>query len=49
MDNDEFPIEDPVALELLVNRQVLEYFDHGRESFKVHPALVKVLPKPPKP
>ncbi len=45
IDNDEFPIEDPVALELLVNRQVLEYFEHGRESFRVHPALAKVSPQ----
>jgi hypothetical protein len=44
-ENDEFPIDDPVALELLVNRQVLEYFNRARESFKVHPALAKVLPK----
>lgn len=42
----EFRTEDPVSLELLVNRQVLECFDHTRESFVVHPALAKVLPKP---
>jgi hypothetical protein len=44
-DNSEFPIEDSTAKDLLVNRQVLECFHHGRESFAVHPALVKVLPK----
>ncbi len=44
-DSGAFPIEDPVALELLVNRQVLEHFDRGRETFKVHPALAKVLSK----
>ena len=31
-DNGSFPIDDPSARELLVNRQVLEYFGHGRES-----------------
>jgi len=41
----EFPIQNPIALELLVNRQVLEYSRGGRESFAVHPALEKVLPK----
>jgi hypothetical protein len=40
-----FPIENPTALELLVNRQVLEYVSRNRESFAVHPALAKVLPK----
>ncbi len=40
-----FQVEDPIARELLVNRQVLEYFDRGREFFAVHPALAKVLPK----
>jgi hypothetical protein len=44
--NQEFPIEDSTARELLVNRQVLEYFRGGREFFDVHPALAKVLPKP---
>lgn len=44
--NNEFPIEDPVALELLVNRQVLECVERGREFFKVHPALERALPKP---
>jgi hypothetical protein len=41
----EFPIEDSTARELLVNRQVLEYFSRGQEFFAVHPALAKVLPK----
>jgi hypothetical protein len=45
--SNEFSIQDPTAQELLVNRQVLEYFDRGREFFAVHPALAKVLPKPP--
>ncbi|MGH9720922.1 MAG: hypothetical protein ACRD8O_11970 [Bryobacteraceae bacterium] len=44
-DKSEFPIEHPTARELLVNRQVLEYFSRGREFFAVHPALAKVLPK----
>jgi hypothetical protein len=44
-DNKAFPIEDSTARELLVNRQVLEYFSRGREFFAVHPALAKVLPK----
>jgi len=42
----EFPVENTTAKELLVNRQVLEYFKRGLESFAVHPALAKVLPKP---
>lgn len=41
----EFPLDDPVALQLLVNRQVLEHTKNGRETFTVHPALSKVLPK----
>jgi Holliday junction resolvasome RuvABC ATP-dependent DNA helicase subunit len=45
-ENDEFRIWDSTAKELLVNRQVLEYFSRGREHFAVHPALAKVLPKP---
>jgi len=45
-ENEEFNVDDPVSVALLVNRQVLEYFDRGRESFAVHPALAKVLPKP---
>jgi hypothetical protein len=40
-----FPVDQPVARELLVNRQVLEYCSRGREYFAVHPSLVKVLPK----
>jgi ABC-type dipeptide/oligopeptide/nickel transport system ATPase component len=44
--NDQFPMEDPTARELIVNRQVLEYCDRGRDYFAVHPALAKVLPKP---
>jgi hypothetical protein len=44
--NKEFPIANSNARELLVNRQVLEYFSGGREFFAVHPALAKVLPKP---
>lgn len=43
--NKEFPVNDPIALELLVNRQVLEFSGRQRGSFKVHPALAKVLPK----
>ena len=46
IDDGEFPIENSTALELLVNRQVLEYFKGWLESFAVHPALAKVLPKP---
>src|ERR1022692_1447558 len=41
-----FPIENSTARELLVNRQVLEYFKGGVDYFAVHPALAKVLPKP---
>ena len=40
-----FPVDEPVARELLVNRQVLEYYSRGREYFAVHPSLAKVLPK----
>lgn len=42
----EFPIENSTARELLVNRQVLEYFKGGVDYFAVHPALAKILPKP---
>jgi len=42
----EFPIENSTARELLVNRQVLEYFKGGADYFAVHPALTKILPKP---
>ncbi|MGB9456881.1 MAG: hypothetical protein WCB12_12610 [Bryobacteraceae bacterium] len=40
-----FEVRDSASRELLVNRQVLEHFSNGRESFVVHPALAKVLPK----
>jgi hypothetical protein len=40
-----FLVGDPASRELLVSRQVLEYFTNGRESFAIHPALAKVLPK----
>ena len=43
MDNEQFSIEDPIARALVINRQVLEYFNHGRDIFAVHPALVEVL------
>lgn len=43
MENEEFMLENPVSRELLVNRQVLEYFSNGRDSFAVHPALKEVL------
>jgi len=41
--NSKFSTENPVARELLINRQVLEYFNNHRDSFAVHPALVEVL------
>jgi len=44
-DDKAFPIQDSSAQELLVNRQVLEYFSRGQEFFAVHPALASVLPK----
>src|SRR5580658_4259872 len=37
----EFPMENSTARELLVNRQVLEYFRGGLDSFAVHPALAR--------
>jgi hypothetical protein len=43
MDNDEFSVENPISRELLINRQVLEYFSNGRDSFAVHPALAELL------
>jgi hypothetical protein len=46
VDEHQFPTEDPTARELLVNRQVLEYFSGNREFFAVHRALLKFLPKP---
>ena len=46
IDDRKFPIENSTARELLVNRQVLEYFKGGVDYFAVHPALAKILPKP---
>jgi ABC-type dipeptide/oligopeptide/nickel transport system ATPase component len=46
IDHGEFRIENSTAKELLVNRQVLEYFKGGVDYFAVHPALTKNLPKP---
>lgn len=43
MDNEGFSLEDPKSRELVVNRQVLEYFSQGRDFFAVHPALAEVL------
>jgi hypothetical protein len=43
MENEGFSVENPRFRELLVNRQVLEYFGDGGESFAVHPALAEVL------
>jgi hypothetical protein len=45
MDNEGFSAEDPTFRELLINRQVLEYFKNGSDSFAVHPALAEVLPE----
>jgi hypothetical protein len=45
IDDGKFPIENSTARELLVNRQVLEYFRGGVDYFAVHPALTKILPK----
>jgi hypothetical protein len=45
IEDDEFSTENPKARELLVNRQVLEYFRDGRDYFAVHPALADVLPE----
>lgn len=42
----EFLVDTSTAKELLVNRQVLEYFKSGVDYFAVHPALLKTLPKP---
>jgi hypothetical protein len=41
--NKGFSTEDPIAKQLLVNRQVLEYFNDQTGFFAVHPALVEVL------
>ena len=43
IDNRQFPLDNPVAKELLVNRQVLEYCTDGLDSFAVHPALEHIL------
>jgi hypothetical protein len=43
IDDAEFSIEDPIARALVINRQVLEYFNSGRDFFAVHPALVEAL------
>jgi hypothetical protein len=43
--HEEFPVDDPLALELIANRQVLEHFQRGRESFTVHPAVAKCMPE----
>jgi ABC-type dipeptide/oligopeptide/nickel transport system ATPase component len=42
-DDLEFSIEDPIARALVINRQVLEYFNGGRDFFSVHPALAEAL------
>jgi Cdc6-like AAA superfamily ATPase len=41
--NEEFSLDTPVSIELLINRQVLEHFSQGRDIFAVHPALIRVL------
>jgi hypothetical protein len=45
INNYDFSAENPIARELLINRQVLEYFSNQRDFFAVHPALVEVLPE----
>ncbi len=47
MDDGQFSVEDPISRELLINRQVLEYFNNGSDSFAVHPALAEVLRESP--
>lgn len=47
IDNEDFSTENPIGRELLVNRQVLEYFSNGRDSFAVHPALAEMLTEAP--
>jgi hypothetical protein len=42
-ENQEFSVDDPISRQLLVNRQVLEYLDEGRDSFALHPALAEAL------
>ncbi|MGO9966110.1 MAG: hypothetical protein ACLPY2_02460 [Bryobacteraceae bacterium] len=44
--DEQFSPSSPVSRDLLVNRQVLEYSKGGRDYFRVHPALVEVLPEP---
>jgi hypothetical protein len=46
LENDEFSLDAPQSIELLINRQVLEHFIQGRDTFAVHPALVEVLEEP---
>jgi hypothetical protein len=41
----EFSPDNPDSKDLLVSRQVLEYSGGGRDYFRVHPALVEVLPE----
>jgi ABC-type dipeptide/oligopeptide/nickel transport system ATPase component len=43
IDDAEFSIDDPISRALVINRQVLEYFNSGRDFFAVHPALVEAL------
>jgi Cdc6-like AAA superfamily ATPase len=43
IENEEFSVENSLAKQLLVNRQVLEYFSGQRDFFAVHPALAKIL------
>ena len=38
-----FPVNNSTAKELLVHRQVLEYYRGGRDFFAVHPALADIL------
>lgn len=43
--NEEFTPNSPDSRDLLVSRQVLEYSKGGCDYFRVHPALVEVLPE----
>jgi len=43
IENEEFSVENSLSKQLLVNRQVLEYFSGQRDFFAVHPALAKML------
>jgi hypothetical protein len=43
LNNQVFPLDDPKAIQLLVNRQVLEYFRDQHDFFAVHPALAVVM------